>query len=149
VTCADREGNQNAVTIRVFQGEREMAADSKFLGQLDLVGIAQGAIAVDFGRNPKGAKWKISRACEAVHIAMLRSALIRSLQNFFGGSSNRTEISHERSDGSGLHRFSVCYRSARHPAITLGLVGRAGRYGKQFDIAGTTRRRCQVAGRGL
>ncbi|WP_338699402.1 Hsp70 family protein [Bradyrhizobium sp. 26S5] len=55
VTCADREGNQNAVTIRVFQGEREMAADSKFLGQFDLVGIAQGAIAVDFGRNPKGA----------------------------------------------------------------------------------------------
>ncbi|WP_426413221.1 molecular chaperone DnaK [Bradyrhizobium ganzhouense] len=34
------EDNQNAVTIRVFQGEREMAADNKFLGQFDLVGIA-------------------------------------------------------------------------------------------------------------
>jgi molecular chaperone DnaK len=33
------EDNQNAVTIRVFQGEREMAADNKFLGQFDLVGI--------------------------------------------------------------------------------------------------------------
>jgi len=33
------EDNQNAVTIRVFQGEREMAADNKLLGQLDLVGI--------------------------------------------------------------------------------------------------------------
>jgi molecular chaperone DnaK len=33
------EDNQNAVTIRVFQGEREMAADNKHLGQFDLVGI--------------------------------------------------------------------------------------------------------------
>ncbi len=33
------EDNQNAVTIRVFQGEREMAADNRPLGQFDLVGI--------------------------------------------------------------------------------------------------------------
>jgi len=33
------ENNQTAVTIRVFQGEREMAADNKLLGQFDLVGI--------------------------------------------------------------------------------------------------------------
>ncbi len=33
------EDNQNAVTIRVFQGEREMAADNKLLGQFDLVGV--------------------------------------------------------------------------------------------------------------
>lgn len=33
------EDNQGAVTIRVFQGEREMAADNKMLGQFDLVGI--------------------------------------------------------------------------------------------------------------
>jgi len=33
------EDNQNAVTIRVFQGEREMAADNKLLGNFDLVGI--------------------------------------------------------------------------------------------------------------
>jgi molecular chaperone DnaK len=33
------EDGQTAVTIRVFQGEREMAADNKFLGQFDLVGI--------------------------------------------------------------------------------------------------------------
>ncbi|MEK7285865.1 MAG: molecular chaperone DnaK [Nitrospirota bacterium] len=35
-TAAD---NQTAVTIRVFQGEREMAADNKILGQFDLVGL--------------------------------------------------------------------------------------------------------------
>jgi molecular chaperone DnaK len=33
------EDSQNAVTIRVFQGEREMAADNKMLGNFDLVGI--------------------------------------------------------------------------------------------------------------
>jgi molecular chaperone DnaK len=33
------EDGQTAVTIRVFQGEREMAADNKILGQFDLVGI--------------------------------------------------------------------------------------------------------------
>src|ERR1700732_1471990 len=33
------EDNQTAVTIRVFQGEREMAADNKLLAQFDLVGI--------------------------------------------------------------------------------------------------------------
>jgi len=33
------EDNQTAVTIRVFQGEREMATDNKLLGQFDLVGI--------------------------------------------------------------------------------------------------------------
>jgi len=33
------EDNQNAVTIRVFQGEREMATDNKVLGQFDLMGI--------------------------------------------------------------------------------------------------------------
>ena len=35
------EDNQNAVTIRVFQGEREMASDNKVLGQFDLMGIPQ------------------------------------------------------------------------------------------------------------
>src|SRR6202035_4766659 len=33
------EDGQTAVTIRVFQGEREMAADNKMLGQFDLVGL--------------------------------------------------------------------------------------------------------------
>ena len=38
-TYSTAEDNQNAVTIRVFQGEREMAADNKILGQFDLIGI--------------------------------------------------------------------------------------------------------------
>ena len=38
-TYSTAEDNQNAVTIKVYQGEREMAADNKLLGNFDLVGI--------------------------------------------------------------------------------------------------------------
>ncbi|HEX7761717.1 MAG TPA: molecular chaperone DnaK [Caulobacteraceae bacterium] len=38
-TFSTADDNQNAVTIRVFQGERPMAHDNKILGQFDLVGI--------------------------------------------------------------------------------------------------------------
>ncbi|MFT3810134.1 MAG: molecular chaperone DnaK [Micropepsaceae bacterium] len=38
-TFSTAEDNQSAVTIRVFQGEREMAADNKLLGNFDLAGI--------------------------------------------------------------------------------------------------------------
>ena len=53
------EDNQNAVTIRVFQGEREMAADNKILGQFDLVGIPPAPrgvpqIEVTFDIDPNG-----------------------------------------------------------------------------------------------
>jgi molecular chaperone DnaK len=39
-TFSTADDNQNSVTIRVFQGEREMAADNKVLGNFDLSGIA-------------------------------------------------------------------------------------------------------------
>jgi len=42
-TFSTAEDNQTAVTIRVFQGEREMAADNKLLGQFDLVGLPPAA----------------------------------------------------------------------------------------------------------
>lgn len=38
-TFSTAQDNQTAVSVRVFQGEREMAADNKLLGQFDLVGI--------------------------------------------------------------------------------------------------------------
>src|ERR1700675_4376607 len=38
-TFSTADDNQQAVTIKVFQGEREMAGDNKLLGQFDLVGI--------------------------------------------------------------------------------------------------------------
>jgi molecular chaperone DnaK len=45
-TFSTAEDGQTAVTIRVFQGEREMAADNKLLGQFDLVGIPPAARGV-------------------------------------------------------------------------------------------------------
>ncbi|PIW28321.1 MAG: molecular chaperone DnaK [Rhodobacterales bacterium CG15_BIG_FIL_POST_REV_8_21_14_020_59_13] len=39
-TFSTAEDNQQAVTIKVFQGERQMASDNKLLGQFDLMGIA-------------------------------------------------------------------------------------------------------------
>ena len=45
-TFSTAEDSQQAVTIRVFQGEREMAADNKLLGQFDLVGIPPAARGV-------------------------------------------------------------------------------------------------------
>jgi molecular chaperone DnaK len=42
-TFSTAEDNQSAVTIKVFQGEREMAVDNKILGNFDLTGIAPGA----------------------------------------------------------------------------------------------------------
>ena len=45
-TFSTADDNQTAVTIRVFQGEREMAADNKLLGQFDLVGIPAAPRAV-------------------------------------------------------------------------------------------------------
>ena len=42
-TFSTADDNQSAVTIRVFQGERQIAADNKLLGQFDLVGIPPAA----------------------------------------------------------------------------------------------------------
>ena len=58
-TFSTAEDNQNAVTIRVAQGEREMAADNKLLGQFDLVGIppaprGQPQIEVTFDIDANG-----------------------------------------------------------------------------------------------
>jgi molecular chaperone DnaK len=57
-TFSTAEDNQSAVTIRVFQGEREMAADNKLLGQFDLLeippaprGIPQIEVTFDIDAN--------------------------------------------------------------------------------------------------
>lgn len=72
------EDNQTAVTIKVYQGEREMAADNKLLGQFDLVGIpparrGQPQIEVTFDINADGivhvmAKDKATNKEQAIRI---------------------------------------------------------------------------------
>jgi molecular chaperone DnaK len=46
------EDGQTAVTIRVFQGEREMAVDNKILGQFDLLGIAPAPRGMPQSKSP-------------------------------------------------------------------------------------------------
>src|SRR5260370_20608216 len=46
------DDNQNAVTIRVFQGERPMAGDNKLLGRFDLVGIPPAPLSVPQAEGP-------------------------------------------------------------------------------------------------
>ena len=58
-TFSTADDNQNAVTIRVFQGEREMCADNKMLGQFDLTGIPPARrgtpqISVEFDIDSNG-----------------------------------------------------------------------------------------------
>src|SRR3982075_1581126 len=72
------EDNQTAVTIRVFQGEREMAADNKLLVQFDLVGIPpaprglpQGEVSFDIDANGivnVSAKDKASGQAQSIRI---------------------------------------------------------------------------------
>ena len=77
-TFSTAEDNQSAVTIRVFQGEREMASDNKFLEQFDLVGIPPAArgvpqieVAFDIDANGivnVGAKDKATGKEQAIQI---------------------------------------------------------------------------------
>ena len=77
-TFSTAEDHQNAVTIRVSQGEREMAADNKLLGQFDLVGIPPAQrgvpqIEVTFDIDANGivnvsAKDKATRKEQAIRI---------------------------------------------------------------------------------
>jgi len=72
------EDNQSAVTIRVFQGEREMAADNKLLGQFDLIGlpaaprgVPQVDVTFDIDANGLvnvGAKDKVTGKEQAIRI---------------------------------------------------------------------------------
>src|SRR6201987_1491549 len=77
-TFSTADDNQTAVTIRVFQGEREMAAQNKLLGQLDLFGLPpaprgmpQGEVTFDIDPNGivnVGAKDKATGKEQAIRI---------------------------------------------------------------------------------
>ena len=89
------EDNQTAVTIRVFQGEREMAADNKALGQFDLVGIPGAPrgvpqIEVTFDIDANG----------IVNVTAKDKATNKEQQNSYPGLG-RPERSRHQQDGEG------------------------------------------------
>ena len=68
------EDNQGAVTIRVFQGEREMAADNKILGQFDLVGCRRRRVACRRSRSRSTSTPTASSTCPPRTRAPARSS---------------------------------------------------------------------------
>jgi molecular chaperone DnaK len=110
------EDGQTAVTIRVFQGEREMAADNKFLGQFDLVGIPPAPrgmpqIEVTFDIDANGivnvlAKDKATNKEQAIRIQAsggLSEAdiqkMMREAQEHAGEDKKRRELVEARNRG--------------------------------------------------
>ena len=68
------EDGQTAVTIRVFQGEREMAADNKMLGQFDLIGFRRRRAACRRSRSPSTSTPMASSMCRPRTRAPARSS---------------------------------------------------------------------------
>jgi len=113
------EDNQNAVTIRVFQGEREMAADNKMLGQFDLVGlppaprgIPQVEVTFDIDANGivnVGAKDKATNKEQAIRIQASGGLTDDEIQNMVKDAeehkaedAERKELVEARNKGEAL-----------------------------------------------
>jgi molecular chaperone DnaK len=100
------EDNQSAVTIRVFQGEREMAADNKSLGQFDLVGIPPAMrgtpqIEVTFDIDPNGivkvsAKDKASGKSQEIRIQASGGLTDDEIQNMVKDAEANAEADKKR-----------------------------------------------------
>ncbi len=103
------EDSQTAVTIRVFQGEREMAADNKLLGQFDLVGIPPAPrgmpqIEVTFDIDANG----------IVSVTAKDKATRQGAADPHPGVGRPVRIRH-REDGQG--RRGPCHRGQEAPRI--------------------------------
>jgi molecular chaperone DnaK len=113
------EDNQNAVTIRVFQGEREMAADNRLQGQFDLVGIPPAPrgmpqIEVTFDIDANGiisvaAKDKATNKEQSLRIQPsggLSEAdiqkMVKEAEEHAGDDKKRRELAEARNQAEGL-----------------------------------------------
>jgi molecular chaperone DnaK len=113
------EDNQNAVTIRVFQGEREMAADNRLQGQFDLVGIPPAPrgmpqVEVTFDIDANGiisvsAKDKATNKEQSLRIQPsggLSEAdiqkMVKEAEEHAGDDKKRRELAEARNQAEGL-----------------------------------------------
>ncbi len=113
------EDNQGAVTIRVFQGEREMAADNRLLGQFDLIGIPPSPrgmpqIEVTFDIDANGivhvsAKDKATNKEQSVRIQPsggLSEAdiqrMVKDAEEHAGEDKKRRELAEAKNQGEAL-----------------------------------------------
>ncbi len=118
-TFSTAEDNQTAVTIRVFQGEREMAADNKLLGQFDLVGIPGAPrgvpqIEVTFDIDANGivnvnAKDKATGKEQAIRIQASGGLsdddidrMVKDAEDHAEGDKRRRELVEARNQGEAL-----------------------------------------------
>ena len=113
------EDNQNAVTIRVFQGEREMAQDNRPLGQFDLVGIPpaprgmpQIEVTFDIDANgivSVGAKDKATNKEQSMRIQPSGGLseddikrMVREAEEHAGEDKSRRELAEAKNQGEAL-----------------------------------------------
>ncbi len=113
------EDNQQAVTIRVFQGEREMAADNRPLGQFDLVGIPpsprglpQIEVTFDIDANgivSVGAKDKATNKEQSMRIQPSGGLsdddikrMVREAEEHAGEDKSRRELAEAKNQGEAL-----------------------------------------------
>jgi molecular chaperone DnaK len=113
------EDNQNAVTIRVFQGEREMAADNRPLGQFDLVGIPpsprgmpQIEVTFDIDANgivSVGAKDKATNKEQSMRIQPSGGLsdddikrMVREAEEHAGEDKSKRELAEAKNQGEAL-----------------------------------------------
>jgi molecular chaperone DnaK len=113
------EDNQGAVTIRVFQGEREMAADNRPLGQFDLVGIPpaprgmpQIEVTFDIDANgivSVGAKDKATNKEQSMRIQPSGGLseddikrMVKEAEEHAGEDKSRRELAEAKNQGEAL-----------------------------------------------
>jgi molecular chaperone DnaK len=113
------EDNQSAVTIRVFQGEREMAADNRPLGQFDLVGIPpsprgmpQVEVTFDIDANgivSVGAKDKATNKEQSMRIQPSGGLneddikrMVKEAEEHAGEDKTRRELAEAKNQGEAL-----------------------------------------------
>jgi molecular chaperone DnaK len=113
------EDNQSAVTIRVFQGEREMAADNRPLGQFDLVGIPpaprglpQIEVTFDIDANgivSVGAKDKATNKEQSMRIQPSGGLseddikrMVKEAEEHAGEDKSRRELAEAKNQGEAL-----------------------------------------------